>query len=420
MDYHDYSYKELEHLRFLDLSLLTLWAALVYLTVANWNPAPELARELQELKLNTKKLVSENLTAIELEDTIDDELVSARPLRASLAELKYSKQDSYNISFRVDIDNLSLKRLSRISSKPTNKTTMTIGEIRAYLLSAAWEVEQIEKIADGFQLSPECTLVIGEFQAKIAADKSNDSRSFFPARIKTRWLTLNLASIKILKWPLAQGKTGQAELSINIDLSEYWIGKDSEGTNHTSKSCSTVFSFESMRTSAQSGLSNWFGNRYKNIMSNWENLNNRTLPDAESWIEWLRVAGISGQQLSVFGIVIGKSGARHVFLFGLIISLAICLYMLIYSFRLRKYVLCSDYSQFLTPWMASMNLIHTRIISFVSMVLLPAVSCFLSLWRIFGLAPSYSLLICLGFGIPFYCVYSLAGKIAAKIDLRGP
>jgi hypothetical protein len=144
------------------------------------------------------------------------------------------------------------------------------------------------------------------------------------------------------------------------------------------------------------------------------------LPDAESWIEWLRVAGISGQQLSVFGIVIGKSGARHVFLFGLIISLAICLYMLIYSFRLRKYVLCSDYSQFLTPWMASMNLIHTRIISFVSMVLLPAVSCFLSLWRIFGLAPSYSLLICLGFGIPFYCVYSLAGKIAAKIDLRGP
>lgn len=381
MDYNDYTHKELDHLRLLDLSMLAVSATLLYLVAANWNPAPELEKELDTLREIKTKLDNQSLTASELEQVTANGITDMMQRKAELSNVvSVINEKKQEIWMQNHINDSYIYGLARISSRPNTITGNLLMDSRNYFTSDEWEIEKAEGIDQGFKWSQECQIAINGYIEDLHKFKA--ASNFMVDNDGSIVIILN--NIAVDKWPSIKAGIGHAKINATITLYERIFSFEKPIRYEYNKQCIADVTFTSRRTRIKPNLESWFSSKFIHIGSRWEDLKGLNIGYAKIWATRLRASGIAEQKPSILGLSLGGKG-EYVFGLGLLVLLSIHCYMLIYLSRLKHYVQNNSYTKFITPWVGTMNTTLALLILITTTSLMPLAASFFSLWRILGL-----------------------------------
>lgn len=390
MQTDDYTYKELEHIRVLDLSLSAICATIVYLIAANFNHAPEINREISSISSFYVNALQSSFSPDALQEITGIDIISNDILSKQI-QRQLSDKLVAELSIAASSDLFHKQALERFSNRPTASSMMKLSNIRSFITSRNWEIEAVDKIIE-ISIPPDCIAFIKQSKLREAIDSEADwlRRELFQMSIEGR-------EIKMWQWPQSSNQFGMAKMVFGINYRKR-SAITKEGaipftTTISSHTCELTTLFSTTRTEIGTLLDIWFSREHKNLVENWSILSEKDPSEARRWSRNQRVAGIADQRPVILGIPLGGN-ARLIFASGFLAIISINIYLNYYLARLIFYCMEKGYINFISPWIGSANGVIPFIASSLTLVLLPLLASFLSVHRILDLEWPWVLLCC--------------------------
>lgn len=357
-------YHEFEHVRFIHFSLLFVSATLIYLLWANWSDAPELEVEAGRLMSAYGSITSRDARAVA------QRLPEIARLCRERAKAAFAIYTGTNqpMEFGEQILDDGLILVDPPSDwQLIHKTPLN--EIQKEFLDPNGFFACINSISD--------LQTAHEWIQSVIHETSNKG-DYIIDHISAP----ELVSLKVLRWPDRDSGNGRLQARLKIDIVEIVEGGDKKPTRreHHPRFSDYEFMFTIKRSAASE---EFFARQFPKLSSNWTQIRRMTIGEIREWSWYHRADDLKKSNINVLGLEIS---GKHLGLIGPVAILSLLLYLLAYVVQLwsflKNHPVQLSLLPFAAPWMGAIPNTAARLITAVTLIVLPSLGCQLALWRL--------------------------------------